>query len=271
MEKIRFEQAQMLIKEAGASKYSEEALHSPHEGRINSHSFGEILSDLMDLEDFIYSSRPDHVLKGDDAQVFCDQIIFLREKLNDILADFGVIEKKNLENEIKSLSEKILILTTKSSVKKVMIKLGVNPQKIIVTGVPLQLDDMKKINPNIPEPALKPIEAKIKNVKNEINALYKKQYNPNQDEINKFKTIVDGLTDEENNMVLEEFEIIDKTIDLINEIEGIENVEPMTHCLDNFIYELREDEIEESENIDELLANCDDYINDEVRVPKVVE
>jgi len=80
-----------------------------------------------------------------------------------------------------------------------------------------------------------------------------------------------GLTDEENNMVLEEFEIIDKTIDLINEIEGIENVEPMTHCLDNFIYELREDEIEESENIDELLANCDDYINDEVRVPKVVE
>lgn len=80
-----------------------------------------------------------------------------------------------------------------------------------------------------------------------------------------------GLTPEENKMVLEEFEVIDKTIDLINEIEGIENVEPMTHCLDNFIYELREDIVEESENIDDLLSNCDDYINDEVRVPKVVE
>lgn len=80
-----------------------------------------------------------------------------------------------------------------------------------------------------------------------------------------------GLTEEETNMVLEEFDIIDKNIDLINEIPNIEQVEPMTHCLDNFIYELREDEIEESVDIDDLLANCDDSSNDEVRVPKVVE
>lgn len=80
-----------------------------------------------------------------------------------------------------------------------------------------------------------------------------------------------GLTEEETNMVLEEFDIIDKNIDLINEIPEIEQVEPMTHCLDNFIYELREDEIEESIGIDELLSNCDDSSNDEVRVPKVVE
>ena len=30
-----------------------------------------------------------------------------------------------------------------------------------------------------------------------------------------------GLTEEENNMVLDEFEIIDKTIDIINEIPNI--------------------------------------------------
>lgn len=80
-----------------------------------------------------------------------------------------------------------------------------------------------------------------------------------------------GLTEEENKMVLEEFEEIDKSINLINEIEGIENVEPMSFCLDDFEYELREDVVEESTNIDDLLSNCDDYINDEVRVPKVVE
>ena len=80
-----------------------------------------------------------------------------------------------------------------------------------------------------------------------------------------------GLTAEENQMVLDEFEIIDENIDLINNIENIKEVEPMTHCLDDFEYELREDVAEESVPIDELLQNCDDASYNEVRVPKVVE
>lgn len=80
-----------------------------------------------------------------------------------------------------------------------------------------------------------------------------------------------GLTDEEVKMVLDEFEVIDKNISLVNEIPGIEKVEPMTHCLDDFIYELREDVVEESIPIDDILANCDSYLNREVKVPKVVE
>ncbi len=80
-----------------------------------------------------------------------------------------------------------------------------------------------------------------------------------------------GLTDEENKMVLEEFEIIDKNIDIINEIPDIEKVEPMTHTLDNFEYELREDEPEESISIEDLLKNCDDSTSDgEVVVPRMV-
>ena len=80
-----------------------------------------------------------------------------------------------------------------------------------------------------------------------------------------------GLTKEENKMVLDEFEIIDSNIDIINEIPNIEKVEPMTHCLDNFEYELREDVKEESVPIEELLQNCDLYTDREVEVPKVVE
>ncbi len=79
-----------------------------------------------------------------------------------------------------------------------------------------------------------------------------------------------GLTEEEANMVLEEFSIIDETINKINNIEGIEEIEPMTHCLDIFIYDLREDEEEESVPIEELLQNCDDATDREVQVPKVV-
>lgn len=79
-----------------------------------------------------------------------------------------------------------------------------------------------------------------------------------------------GLTDDENKMVLDEFEIIDKNIDLINKIEGIDKIEPMSFCLDDFIYELDDDIIEDSVLIDDLLSNSDQVIDREISVPKVV-
>ena len=79
-----------------------------------------------------------------------------------------------------------------------------------------------------------------------------------------------GLTKEECNMVLEEFSIIDETINKINDIKDIEKVEPMTHCLDRYITELRTDEPEESIPIEELLQNCDLHTEKEVELPKVV-
>lgn len=80
-----------------------------------------------------------------------------------------------------------------------------------------------------------------------------------------------GLTEDENKMVLDEFEIIDKNIDIINKIPNIEEVEPMSWCLDDFSFELREDEVEESVPICDLLQNCDVYNDREVEVPRVVE
>ena len=79
-----------------------------------------------------------------------------------------------------------------------------------------------------------------------------------------------GLTDEENKNVLDEFEEIDREIDLINEIPNIGNVKPMTHTLDDFEFVLREDKAEESENIDDILSNSDEHTEREIEVPKVV-
>ena len=82
-----------------------------------------------------------------------------------------------------------------------------------------------------------------------------------------------GLSKEENKMVLEEFNDIDADIKRVSQIDGIEKVEPMTHCLDDFVYELREDIYDEeigNESIDDLLSNCDSYVDTEVKVPKVV-
>ncbi len=80
-----------------------------------------------------------------------------------------------------------------------------------------------------------------------------------------------GLTEEETKMVFEEFETIDQNINRINEIPNISQVEPMTHALDDFVYELREDVAQDSPNIEELLSNCDNHTDREIIVPKVVE
>ena len=79
-----------------------------------------------------------------------------------------------------------------------------------------------------------------------------------------------GLSEEENKMVLEEFKTIDENLDLVNKIEGISEIEPMTHCLDDFEYELREDVVVPSVDIEDLLDNSDDTNDREIVVPTVV-
>ena len=89
--------------------------------------------------------------------------------------------------------------------------------------------------------------------------------------INYADKLLIGLTHEEVEMVLNEFEDIDNQINLINNIQNIDNIEPMTHCLDDFEYVLREDIVEDSIDIEELLQNCGKKLDREVCVPKVVE
>ncbi len=80
-----------------------------------------------------------------------------------------------------------------------------------------------------------------------------------------------GLTDEENKMVLDEFEAIDKSIDAINKIPNIEKIEPMTHALDDFEFTLREDIAGESIPIEDALRNAGATDGREIEVPKVVD
>ncbi|MBM4240864.1 MAG: DUF2100 domain-containing protein [Euryarchaeota archaeon] len=168
MENFRLYQAQSLIKEAGKSKKIKERLKPPKEGKINLDLFEGLLNDIISAEEFIYSSRPSNNLNEDEAKLFCDKIIGARNKIDSILTEFGVLDRKNVEKEIKRLTKGLLILTSKSNYKKTLTKFGAQAQQIIVTGVPLDVDDMKILNPKIPDDALKPIIKKIKHVKNDI-------------------------------------------------------------------------------------------------------
>ncbi len=79
-----------------------------------------------------------------------------------------------------------------------------------------------------------------------------------------------GLSPEENKMVLDEFAIIDENLQKVEDIENIKNVEPMTHCLDDFTFSLREDVVTPSIPIKDALKNCEKIEGREVEVPKVV-
>lgn len=79
-----------------------------------------------------------------------------------------------------------------------------------------------------------------------------------------------SLNEDENALCLNEFEEIDYSINLINQIDSLETIEPMSHCLDDFTYELREDVDVDSWPVEEIFSNCDSMKIDEVKVPKVV-
>ena len=69
---------------------------------------------------------------------------------------------------------------------------------------------------------------------------------------------------------LEEFETIEKHMALIGEIDGIEEVEPMTFPYVIYHASLREDEAKDCLTNEEVLANAKESKANQVKVPKVV-
>lgn len=79
------------------------------------------------------------------------------------------------------------------------------------------------------------------------------------------------LDDSQLETLEDEFEVIVEEMELINKIEGIEDVEPMTFPYKPDYTELRNDDYEDSEDVEDLLSNAKDISGREIKVPKVVE
>ena len=78
------------------------------------------------------------------------------------------------------------------------------------------------------------------------------------------------MKEEEFDTFEKEFETILKHMGLIGEIEGIENVEPMTFPFVNDDVKLREDIVNNTLTTEDAVKNAKETIYDEVKVPKVV-
>ena len=79
------------------------------------------------------------------------------------------------------------------------------------------------------------------------------------------------MDEKEYDTLLDEFNVILKQMDLIGKIDGINEVEPLIYpfSLDNV--NMREDNVVDEMDIDDILANSGDTLYNQVKVPKVVE
>ena len=78
------------------------------------------------------------------------------------------------------------------------------------------------------------------------------------------------MNEEEYKTLQDEFETILKQMDLIGQIPDIDKVSPMTFPFPNEDVSLREDEVGDYLTVSEVLENTTHQVNDQVKVPKVV-
>ena len=78
------------------------------------------------------------------------------------------------------------------------------------------------------------------------------------------------MSNEQYEVLLKEFDIITKQMNVLGEIEGINDVEPMTFPFDVSTTLLREDIEGECLSKEEVLKNAKDVVDGQIKLPKVV-
>lgn len=76
---------------------------------------------------------------------------------------------------------------------------------------------------------------------------------------------------EEYKTLQEEFEIILSQMELLGNIEGLDDVDPMTFPYPVFAKVVRDDEVGELMSYDEIFSNIKNSRFNQIRVPKVVQ
>ena len=78
------------------------------------------------------------------------------------------------------------------------------------------------------------------------------------------------LTEDEINLLLEEFDVIQENMEIISGLDQISEIEPLSFPYDITISNLRDDDECHNISTEDALKNCQDKIEDVAIVPKVV-
>ena len=79
------------------------------------------------------------------------------------------------------------------------------------------------------------------------------------------------MNEEEYDRLLKEFDVINEQINLLSQVDGIDEVTPVSFPYEVSINELREDEVDEELTQEETLLNSADKEKGMIKVPKVVK
>ena len=85
------------------------------------------------------------------------------------------------------------------------------------------------------------------------------------------KKLMLDMNEEEYETLQKEFDVILRQMDIIDKIPNLHEVEPMTFPFLLKDRSLRDDEVGDYLTVGEVLANTKHQVNDQVKVPKVVE
>ena len=79
------------------------------------------------------------------------------------------------------------------------------------------------------------------------------------------------MSEEQYDNLLNEFDVIISQMNLIGDIEGVDEVEPMTFPFDVTTTYLREDVSSKPLSREEALRNAKDVVDGQIRLPRVVK
>lgn len=78
------------------------------------------------------------------------------------------------------------------------------------------------------------------------------------------------MSEEQYEVLLGEFDVLTQQMSVLGEIDGLENVKPMTFPYEIVTTYLREDIPEESLCKDDVLRNAKEVVEGQIKLPKVV-
>ena len=78
------------------------------------------------------------------------------------------------------------------------------------------------------------------------------------------------MSDDQYDVLLNEFAVLTKQMELLGEIEGLEDVSPMTFPFEIYTDLLRDDVEEETLSKEDILRNAKDVVDGQIKLPKVV-
>lgn len=83
-------------------------------------------------------------------------------------------------------------------------------------------------------------------------------------------TLMFDMEDAQYDTLIDEFDVVLKQMDLISQIPGVDEVEPMTFPFEVTVSYLREDENTKPLVKEEALKNAKEVVDGQIRLPKVV-